>query len=460
LFKAKIDKLGKKIMEQKSYANKPMNGTNLKSKTFFIYLAAILVATGFFAAIPQVFADSRSYILNYAAGLGGTLTGTIRQTVVQGASGSTVTAVPNTGYIFKKWSDGSTANPRTDTNVTKDVSAAADFTFNQSQTYTLNYAAGLGGTLTGTAPQAVVQGASGSPVTAVANNGYKFSGWSDGSTANPRTDANVNNFISVTANFTANSSCTLTYTAGTGGKIAGTNPQTVVRGLSGSPVTAMSDLGYVFVNWSDGLISNPRVDTNVIADVTVNAIFSVSLPFYNLSYSAATGGKIAGTASQTVAQGLSGSPVAAVPDLGYVFKYWSDGSAANPRTDANVAKDISATANFSSNPLPVYTLFYAAGVGGSITGTLKQAVGQGLDGTPVTAVPNSGYKFIGWSDGLTANPRTDSKITANVSVIADFAANSYHGSAGRPSRAAIMALIVQIQAQIALLQQQLAAMIK
>jgi len=437
-----------------------MNGASLKSKTFFFYLVAILVAGGFFAAVGQAFADSPSYVLNYIAGIGGTLTGTSRQTVVQGASGSTVTAVPNSGYIFKKWSDGSTVNPRTDTNVVKNIFVAADFTFNQAQTYTLTYIAGIGGTLTGTASQAVVQGASGSPVTAVPNDCYKFGSWSDGSTANPRIDANVNKFISVTANFAANATCTLIYTAGTGGKIAGTNPQTVARGLSGSPVTATSDLGYVFVNWSDGLTSNPRIDTNVTADVTVNAIFSANSPFYGLSYSAASGGKIAGTASQRVAQGLSGSPVTAVPDPGYVFEYWTDGKTANPRTDTNVTADVSATAKFSSNPFPVFTLSYDAGPGGSVTGTLKQAVKQGESGSPVTASPNNGYKFIGWTDGSTANPRTDAKITGNVSVTADFVTNSSRGSAGRPSQAAIIALIVQIQAQIALLQQQLAAMSK
>ena len=72
-------------------------------------------------------------------------------------------------------------------------------------------------------------GASGTAVTAVAATGYHFVNWSDTSTANPRTDTNVTANVSVTANFASNTTYTLTYTAGAGGTISGTSPQTVAR---------------------------------------------------------------------------------------------------------------------------------------------------------------------------------------------------------------------------------------
>ena len=150
------------------------------------------------------------YTLTYTAGANGTITGTTPQTVNHGASGTAVTAVPNTGYHFVNWSDASTANPRTDTNVTGDISVTANFAIN---TYTLTYTAGANGTITGTSPQTVNHGASGTAVTAVPSTGYHFVNWSDASTANPRTDTNVTGDISVTANFAINS-YTLTYTAG------------------------------------------------------------------------------------------------------------------------------------------------------------------------------------------------------------------------------------------------------
>jgi hypothetical protein len=47
-------------------------------------------------------------------------------------------------------------------------------------------------------------------------------------------------------------------------------------------------------------------------------------------------------------------------------------------------------------------------------------VDHGADGTAVTAVPNDGYHFVQWSDGVTANPRTDANVIADVTVTATF----------------------------------------
>src|SRR6185295_13554892 len=104
-----------------------------------------------------------TYTLTYTAGANGTISGTSPQTVNYGADGSEVTAVPNAGYHFVNWSDASTANPRTDTNITADVNVTANFAIN---TYTLTYTAGANGTITGTSPQTVNHGADGSEVTA------------------------------------------------------------------------------------------------------------------------------------------------------------------------------------------------------------------------------------------------------------------------------------------------------
>ena len=49
----------------------------------------------------------------------------------------------------------------------------------------------------------------------------------------------------------------------------------------------------------------------------------------------------------------------------------------------------------------------------------------GADGALVTAVPNAGYHFVDWSDASTANPRTDMNVTANLSVTANFAIDTY-----------------------------------
>ena len=146
--------------------------------------------------------------------------------MAHGASGTAVTAAPNSGYHFVNWSDVSTANPRTDTNVTANITVTANFAIN---TYMLTYTAGANGTISGTTPQTVNHGGSGTAVTAVPATGYHFVNWSDASAANPRTDSNVTANKTVTADFAVNT-YTLTYTAGAGGTISGTTPQTVDHG--------------------------------------------------------------------------------------------------------------------------------------------------------------------------------------------------------------------------------------
>jgi len=69
------------------------------------------------------------------------------------------------------------------------------------------------------------------------------------------------------------------------------------------------------------------------------------------------------------------------------------------------------------------TLKYSAGANGTISGIASQTVNAGGSGTPVTALPNTGYHFVSWNDGVTTAARTDTNVVANISVSASFAAN-------------------------------------
>ena len=70
------------------------------------------------------------HTLTYTAGSGGTLRGMTSQSVRYGRPGMPVTAIPNAGYHFLKWSDEVTAARRTDVNVTNDVTVSAIFEAN------------------------------------------------------------------------------------------------------------------------------------------------------------------------------------------------------------------------------------------------------------------------------------------------------------------------------------------
>lgn len=82
------------------------------------------------------------------------------------------------------------------------------------QTYTVNFAAGTGGTITGTTPQTVNHGGTATAVTAVANAGFTFGNWTDQfgqvvGTSATLTLTNVVSNLTVTANFLPNYNVTL-----------------------------------------------------------------------------------------------------------------------------------------------------------------------------------------------------------------------------------------------------------
>lgn len=214
--------------------------------------------------------------------------------------------------------------------------------------YTLTYSAGAHGSITGTSPQTVDYGGNGAEVTATPDTGYHFVSWSDDSTDNPRTDTNITGNVIVSATFVINI-FTFTYTAGSNGSISGTSPQTIEYGSNGEEVSAVPDLGYHFVAWSDDIEENPRTDLNATENISVSAVFAINN--YTLTYLAGDNGSITGTNSQVVEYGGSASAITAVAAAGFHFVDWSDGSTANPRTDANITGNITVTANFAINPI-------------------------------------------------------------------------------------------------------------
>lgn len=73
---------------------------------------------------------------------------------------------------------------------------------------------------------------------------------------------------------------------------------------------------------------------------------------------------------------------------------------------------------------------YQAGANGTVGTTsaggqssLTQFTAYNTNGSVVYAVPNSGYNFVNWSDGVTVNPRTDNNVTTSVTLTANFAPN-------------------------------------
>lgn len=68
---------------------------------------------------------------------------------------------------------------------------------------------------------------------------------------------------------------TLVYEASRGGELIGKTEQTVEQGSSGEMVVAVADEGFVFLQWSDGVTTPYRVDSNVKGNIKVQATFAV-----------------------------------------------------------------------------------------------------------------------------------------------------------------------------------------
>lgn len=156
----------------------------------------------------------------------------------------------------------------------------------------------------------------------------------------------------------------------------------------------------------------------LMAMISVSAAAAVATGPFTLEYFAGSNGYLSGETWQVVEYGDNGTPVEAIPDTLYHFVDWSDGLTDNPRTDTNVVDNITVTANFA---IDTFTLRYTAGANGTLSGDTTQTVDIWADGTAVTAIADTGYRFVSWSDGSIDNPRTDYEVASDIDVTANFA---------------------------------------
>ena len=387
---------------------------SFKRKLPIIYIVLILCLSLFLFGCTlrqsiESSSDAQYVTVNYMAAEGGRIDGENSQEIELGGDTTVVTAVADKGYQFVKWSDGVTVFKRTDIDVTQDVIVTAIF---EKLMYRLEYTTDGNGTLQGESNQLVAYGEKGTSITAIPEKGYEFLEWSDGVTTAGRTDI-VTEDISVTAIF-ERSVFTVEYQAGAGGTLQGETKQTVQRGGSTTVVKVIPNERYQFVRWSDGVINADRTDVGVSEDISVTAIFKQVL--YTIEYQAGIGGTVQGESTQTLKWAKETTSVTAVPAYGYRFVQWSDGLKTVSRKDT-VTKDKVVIAEFERI---MYTVTYVSDENGSIEGKAEQIVGKGEDATTVTAVPNEGYQFVKWSDGVETATRTDLCIEKDLKVTAEF----------------------------------------
>lgn len=341
---------------------------------------------------------------------------------------ATVTANPSAGYLFVNWTESGTT---VSTNVSYSFTVTANRTLvaNYSPiTYTITTASSppAGGTTSGGgtfSPSATAT------VTASPATGYQFMGWTEGGTtvstnstysflvsANRSLVATFQSISYLTVNTLSNPSSGGT-TTGHGTYSAGT----IVT------VRATEATGYNFVNWSEG---GSTVSSSESYTFTLNSNRTLVANFSPISYTVTTSSSPSGggttSGGGTCAYG-DAVTVTAVPASGYQFVNWTQGGTAvstNSSYSFTVTGNRSLTANFSQITYTV-ALSSAPAAGGTSGGA--GTYGSGTTAT-VTATPATGYRFVNWTQGGTAasaNPVYSFPVTANITLVANFAIADY-----------------------------------
>lgn len=350
---------------------------------------------------------------------GGTIIGARNQQIKSGDNAVAVTAVPNEGYEFIKWSDDATTETRKDCNVQSDITVRPIF---RKKQYDVVYSADFGGDIKGEPQQKVEHGRDAVTVTAVPNEGYRFEIWSDGSRLASRCDNNITSAQTLKAFFQKITYCKIEYLVinGTGGTVQGETVQNVEKGENGSAVVAVPNEGYEFEYWAysspNGSVMQYNTARTDCATTDMRYYAKFKRITFTVTYESSSGGNVLGRTTEKVYYGDSSVGVCAKPLDGYAFVGWSDGLKSAARVENNVKSDMKFTAYFG------YSAEYKVNnnAGGIIIGETYQAVNPDADFSSVRAVPDRGYVFGGWSDLQASDIRKDRTAKRNVEYIAYF----------------------------------------
>ena len=252
-------------------------------------------------------------------------------------------------------------------------------------------------------------------LTATANTGYHFEGWSDGETANPRTLVMTED-TEITAIFEEQNIITYNVTASVNNEIMGSvEGAGIYAENTTATLYANANYGYHFVAWSDGETANPRTIT-VTSDVNLTANFAINTYELVTNVNNQSMGSVTGAGEYDY---LSQVTVTAMANVGHHFVAWADGNTNNPRT-ITLTKDTVVTANFEINSYLV-TVNSQNETMGNVNGSGEYNYGATAT---ITATANDCYEFVSWNDGNTDNPRTIT-IEENITLTANFEAIVY-----------------------------------
>jgi hypothetical protein len=308
-------------------------------------------------------------------------------------SNAQITATPGDHALFGSWS-GQTSGCTIKSNViTAPMTSPRAITANFARAIVVTATANpfAGGTVTGGG--AYLANTNTIALAAKVNTGWRFTGWSDGTTAATHaTLKNLNNDTNYTANFTQLGTVTAKANPTTGGTVTGGGTYDVgtVTTLVAKPTTS-----WLFTQWENSDTNANRQITVAAGSVTCTATF-VQGRILTVTASPANGGYVTG--GGTYAPNATAT-LTATPSNNWRFVKWSDGN-----TNAARTLIVSNAATYTGQ-FVIRTGVISLGTNALAFGTVP--IGQSA--TQTVAVTNSGPNAVRVSSiavpaGYTATP--------------------------------------------------------
>ncbi len=312
--------------------------------------------------------------------------------------GSTVTiqAIPAQNYAFKRWSDGSTVNPR-QIIVDRNISLQAEFVEDIHYTLSIDVSPTGAGSVYGDGTYSKGRMAN---LNAFPAQGWQFDHWHDEDTGEDtearRYDFQMysdRNFTAVFTRILAGYNCVWDVNNPEWGHIEPNQGEIYYEHGEVVELTAVPESDdYMFGRWSDGKDWNPRnVPINKSRHLTAYfwSVYEERLHIEGVHCSVDNDGydfHIGEEVELTVE-----------PEAGFHFKCWEDDPTAGPIRTITIAEG-QPTLRVICESDETYTveLYATPNRGGTVTGA-ETGLHYG-DVVTVEAIPSDGYRFVGWAD--------------------------------------------------------------
>lgn len=332
-------------------------------------------------------------------------TASVNKSSVEYGGSAIWTATQSTGYNFSKWSNGSTANPLTVSNITANTHITPVFVL-KSYTVTWNANGGTVSLASTTKTHGSALGTLPTPTRAsTAEYSYTFAGWFTAASGGTQ----ISSTTTVTGNVTYYAHWTATkrsYTAtfnGNGGSTPSPSSITKEYNTALGTLPTCTRTGYTFLGWYTASSGGTKISTTTVVtkDITYYAQWSINS--YTLTFNP-NGGTVTPTSKDleynSAYDTLPTPTRASDAQYTYTFAGWYTAATGGTQVTATTkmaAKDTIVYAHWTSNTRS-YTVSYKTTYG--TLNRTSQSVAYNSKGSCTLTMPNNTaeftYTFVGW----------------------------------------------------------------